>query len=331
MFRLAIIVVLAAACVRGFTSPLVPRRSTTTTTTQRTNYPGTTVSALSLSAAQDFINRAREAAGMPPEAAAPKLFSDDLLADMQHCLLTLERRVKEGPGSLDHSDIDSFALAAARILEDMKAVQIADNRMQPGERQARAEAAAAAAAVQAEQEGKSPSEIEAIAKAALDAAFASMIPPPPEVMVAAAPPNIKSPPVTSNAPAPHIDAMGHIVTPKPAAATVSTPPPPITMTNPKPYDDNESEGPAYDGTGFGVAKGTANTYMIDGMDEMTAEEYQAALAQEVIERARKRRYGLGGAHGNRQTLDYMNSLSGGRDINPMNAPKTEDYEDNGDE
>ena len=76
-----------------------------------------------------------------------------------------------------------------------------------------------------------------------------------------------------------------------------------------------------------MAKGTANTYVIEGMDEMTAEEYQAALSQQVIERARKRRYGLGGAHGNRQTLDYMNSLSGGRDINPMNAPKKDDAEE----
>jgi hypothetical protein len=193
---------------------------------------------------------------------------------------------------------------------------VTEQRMQPGERQARAEAAAAAAAMQAEKEGKAPAEIEAIAKAALDAAFASMIPPP---VVAAS---------TSD---PTIDAMGRIATstttsPPPAVQVEARtmPPVPATLTNPKPYDDNESEGPAYDGKGFGVAKGTANTYIIDGMDEMTAEEYQAALAQEVIERARKRRYGLGGAHGNRQTLDYMNSLSGGKDINPMNAPKKDE-------
>lgn len=262
---------------------------------------------------------------MEPEAPPPKLFSDDLLADMQHCLLTLEKRVKEGPGSLNHAEIDSFAMASARVLNDMKSMSVSEQRMKPGERQARAEAAAAAAAVQAENEGKSPAEIEAIAKAALDAAFASMIPPP----VVAAP--AAATPASSD---PKIDAMGRIVTtpstsPPPAVQDSATTTAPLltTLTNPKPYDDNESEGPAYDGTGFGVAKGTANTYVIEGMDEMTAEEYQEALSQQVIERARKRRYGLGGAHGNRQTLDYMNSLSGGRDINPMNAPKKDDTEE----
>jgi len=274
---------------------------------------------LTSSASQDFINRAREAAGMEPEDPPPKLFSDDLLADMQHCLLTLEKRVKEGPGSLNHDEIDSFAMASARVLNDMKSKTVSEQRMKPGERQARAEAAAAAAAVQAKKEGKSPAEIEAIAKAALDAAFASMIPPP---VVAAT-----APAATSD---PKIDAMGRIVTSPPQdvqdSATTAAPLP-TTLTNPKPYDDNESEGPAYDGSGFGVAKGTANTYVIEGMDEMTAEEYQEALSQQVIERARQRRYGLGGAHGNRQTLDYMNALSGGRDINPMNAPKKDDAEE----
>lgn len=254
---------------------------------------------------------------MEPEAPQPKLFSDDLLADMQHCLLTLEKRVKEGPGSLTHADIDSFAMASGRVLNDMKAAGMTDQRMKPGERQARAEAAAAAAAVQAEKEGKTTTEIEAIAKAALNAAFASMIPPPVGAAAAASDPQI--------------DAMGRIATsptplPPPAAKVeaTTTVPAPTTLTNPKPYDDNESEGPAYDGSGFGVAKGTANTYLIDGMDEMTAEEYQEALAQQVIERANKRRYGLGGAHGNRQTLDYMNSLSGGRDVNHMNVPKKDE-------
>jgi hypothetical protein len=274
------------------------------------------------SASQDFINRAREAAGMEPEAPPPKLFSDDLLADMQHCLLTLEKRVKEGPGSLNHADIDSFAIASARVLNDMKSMNVSEQRMKPGERQARAEAVAAAAAVQAEKEGKAPTEIEAIAKAALDAAFASMVPPPVVTTVATA-----AAATTSD---PKIDSMGRIVTsPPPPVTDGATTAAPVlaTLTNPKPYDDNESEGPAYDGTGFGVAKGTANTYAIEGMDEMTAEEYQAALSQQVIERARKRRYGLGGAHGNRQTLDYMNSLSGGRDINPMNAPKKDDTDE----
>ena len=167
---------------------------------------------------------------MEPDAPPPKLFSDDLLADMQHCLLTLEKRVKEGPGSLNHAEIDAFAMASARVLNDMKSTRVSEQRMKPGERQARAEAAAAAAAVQAEKEGKSPAEIEAIAKAALDAAFSSMIPPP---VVAAS-----SAAATSD---PKIDAMGRIVTtpkasPAPAVqdGTTTTAPLLTTLTNPKP-------------------------------------------------------------------------------------------------
>jgi len=81
---------------------------------------------------------------------------------------------------------------------------------------------------------------------------------------------------------------------------------------------NENDKPAYDGSGFGVAKVTANTHIIDGMDKMTGDEYQAALATKVVERARKRCYGLKGTAGNRQSLDYMNSLGGGQQINHFN-------------
>jgi len=43
------------------------------------------------------------------------------------------------------------------------------------------------------------------------------------------------------------------------------------------------EGEEYDGTGgLGLAKGTVNTYVLPGMDEMTGEEYRAALQASVI-------------------------------------------------
>jgi hypothetical protein len=74
-------------------------------------------------------------------------------------------------------------------------------------------------------------------------------------------------------------------------------------------DRSDDEGPAYDGTGgFGLSKGTRNTYVIPGMDEMSPEEYQKALQQSVIDRqsARKRN----GTTGNRATWDYLNNLTG---------------------
>jgi hypothetical protein len=75
-------------------------------------------------------------------------------------------------------------------------------------------------------------------------------------------------------------------------------------------DRSEDEGPAYDGSGgFGMPKGTRNTYVIPGMDEMSPEEYQAALQRSVLEQqqARKRN---GITTGNRATWDYLNNLTG---------------------
>ena len=88
-----------------------------------------------------------------------------------------------------------------------------------------------------------------------------------------------------------------IVVPVPVAAApvAAVVPPPLTVVTPTPTNLNENDEPACNGSGFGMTKGTANTYIIDGMDEMTADEYQAALALEVVERARgKHQYGLKG-------------------------------------
>lgn len=75
-------------------------------------------------------------------------------------------------------------------------------------------------------------------------------------------------------------------------------------------DTPSDEGAPYDGRGgMGQAANTANTYVIPGMEEMTADEYQAALEQTIIERQRQRRYG-GGPTGNRSTWNYLNSLTG---------------------
>lgn len=71
-------------------------------------------------------------------------------------------------------------------------------------------------------------------------------------------------------------------------------------------DSSHDEGPAYDG--IGLARGTVNTYVIDGMDGMSAEEYQKALQDSIIERQRKRREA--GVTGNRATWDYLTSLGG---------------------
>lgn len=79
------------------------------------------------------------------------------------------------------------------------------------------------------------------------------------------------------------------------------------------YDEtNDEEGEAYAGKGgLGLAKGTVNTYVIDGMDEMSPEEYQKALQQSIIDRQSNRK--TSGGYGNRATWDYLNNLTGAGD------------------
>lgn len=260
-------------------------------------------SALSSSSAQEFIKKQQEAANNPSEEEdEPKLYSDELYTDMQNCLLALEKRVQEGPGCLDHPEVDEFAKAAGRILNDMKGqAKELDERIKPGERQERAEAAAVEAAKVAEQEGKSPDEIEKIAKAAFDEATEAMIP---------TPSDIKS---------------QDTITSENISVSEEEP---IQKLDTAPTESVDTPSDDYDGTTFGVAKGTANTYSIPGMDEMTADEYQKALEQAVIERAAKRRYGMSGRHGNQQTIDYMASLSrGGQDANVFKTEKKEEAQE----
>ena len=74
-------------------------------------------------------------------------------------------------------------------------------------------------------------------------------------------------------------------------------------------DTSNDEGPVYDGSGgLGQPRGTINTYAIEGMEEMTSEEYIKALQNKVIETQRERREsGRIGSHG---TWNYLNKLSG---------------------
>lgn len=73
-------------------------------------------------------------------------------------------------------------------------------------------------------------------------------------------------------------------------------------------DTSMDEGPLYDGRGgMGQPRGTVNTYIIEGMDEMTTDEYRLALQQSIIDKQNERRKS-GAALGGRGTSDYINSL-----------------------
>jgi hypothetical protein len=184
-----------------------------------------------------IMARARKAAGLPDEEEeeeAPKLFEDSVYVDMQQILLTLEKRAKNGPGSLSLLEVEEFQILSERVLLEMK-------------------------------------ENEANRVGSLQAAT-----PPPA--------------------APALAAPAPVAAVQEAHAQVVT-------------DTSNDEGPEFDGTGgFGLAKGTRNTYVLPGMDEMSPDEYQAALRQMVIDQHWERK--KSGAYGNRSPWDYLNSLSG---------------------
>ena len=125
----------------------------------------------------------------------------------------------------------------------------------------------------------------------------------------------------AQASAPRLDPPSPVMTADSPTYSQATTSPAFDTPSVSNENSNDEEGPAFDGKGgMGQPRGTVNTYAIPGMDEMTPEEYQKALEQAVIERARQRRYS-GQPSGNRATWDYLNHLSGETGIlkkNPQN-------------
>jgi len=200
---------------------------------------------------EEILKQMRRSQGLPEDDDFPTLFDDDVLDDFQQCLLKLEKRVKEGPGSLSAEEVLEFEAATGRIVEDM-------HGKLNGEATSAPEAKAAAPAT----------------PAAPPAAAAVAAPSPPQ------------PAVTTGVPADP------------------------DMPNVIPTSDEE--GKAYEGKGgMGMASGTRNTYVIPGMDEMTAEEYQVALQKSVSERQERRRREMRGTIGNRAGHSYLESLGWG--------------------
>ncbi len=78
-------------------------------------------------------------------------------------------------------------------------------------------------------------------------------------------------------------------------------------TGSKEFEHNPEEGAAFDGSGgLGLAKGTTNTWVIPGMDEMTGEEYRKALQESVSARQSQRKAGQ--VTGNRSSNNYLENL-----------------------
>lgn len=114
--------------------------------------------------------------------------------------------------------------------------------------------------------------------------------------------------------------------PEPKRAPARSQTQPVRTENQESLDsyegDEENEGPAWDeDKGYGVPVGTTNTYVVEGMDKMTPEEYQDAIRQKVINRAQAAR--KTGRYGNINANAYFDFLSG------KNVPETpaEDFKE----
>ncbi len=290
--------------------------------------------------ASEILARARQAAGQPAEEEdeePPQIFTDEILNDMQQSLLTLEERIKGGPGSLSMLEVSVLEARLDRIVFEMNDFMINGNEFAMPVKPA----AAAAAAAPVEVEAAVPAPVPVPVPAPTTMAFPTPVPVPapapapvPVAMPAPAsmmpqgqiPMNFQSQqfqsqqesfpapaPVYAPAPAPapaYAAAPAPLYAPDtpaqapaqqfPSAASAST-------LNPK-WTQNEEEGPAYEGKGgMGLASGTANTWVIDGMDEMTGEEYRRALQESVSARQAARRRNSSNL-GNLQSNNYLDSL-----------------------
>lgn len=206
-------------------------------------------SSLAAETADEAARRLAASAATKPGSAAqqPTLFNDELLMDMQQCLLKLEKRVKHGPGSLSMLEVEEFSFASQRIVREMKLNE--HNRPKPAPLFPTMEFEDGAAAA----------------------------------------------PTTEMA--------------FPTEPTTTTTEPNLSYSNQE-YtsgrDISLDEGPEFDGTGIGISKGTTNTYVIPGMDEMSPEEYQVALQATIS--ARQARRVASGQTGNRNSNDYLKNL-----------------------
>lgn len=211
--------------------------------------------------ADEILAQARAKTGInnaQQNEIAPKLFEDDLLLDMQQVLLKLEKRVKEGPGSLSLLEVDTLSRELNRISVEMRVNQ--DEKPPRPQRS---------------NEEPEPSR----ASMAAATGFEATVTPSPSSQAAQPPP---SPLSASSIPAAlsGLSVSGH----------------------------NPEEGAAFDGHGgMGQPRGTVNTYVIPGMDEMSPEEYRAALQKSVSDRQAVRRRTT--TVGNASSRNYLDNLS----------------------
>eukprot|EP00578_Thalassiosira_sp_NH16_P002836 CAMPEP_0181134818 /NCGR_PEP_ID=MMETSP1071-20121207/32292_1 /TAXON_ID=35127 /ORGANISM="Thalassiosira sp., Strain NH16" /LENGTH=301 /DNA_ID=CAMNT_0023221365 /DNA_START=38 /DNA_END=943 /DNA_ORIENTATION=+ len=235
--------------------------------------------------AADVVAKSKSSApGGPDDPAAPgmqdapKIFSEAIYDDFQSALLLLEKRVRDGAGSIGPDEVSKFEEETDRIVAEMREY-MADPKG-CGER------------IRKGYESKV--EIDVTATEQKEEA-----------------PKLSEPLATKTA-----------IKPEPTIAAES--PPPAAAAIPPPATTGDDDGPSEDSVTFGMARGTANTFIIPGMDEMSGEEYRAKLQETVsAHQAHRRRQSLAankGKIGNANSQSYLESLGSGGGNTGLGAP-----------
>mmetsp|Transcript_26447 Transcript_26447/g.29670 ORF Transcript_26447/g.29670 Transcript_26447/m.29670 type:complete len:290 (-) Transcript_26447:164-1033(-) len=225
---------------------------------------------------KEILARQREKEGLPADVDDhPKLYDDELRGNMQQILLTLEKRVQEGPG-LNSLEVEEFVVVSQNVLAEMK-----------------------------------QKEYERLEDASSSSTSTS------SKLVDSTPGNTMTTTESGNSKNNDLPQQ---------SASISESASVTTIEESKSGDtgsDAGSDDPAYSPSGGNgsLAKGTANTYVIPNMDEMSPEEYREALQQSIFDRQSKRKES--GSYGNRQTWDYLNNLTGGGS-GPLKKEKKEE-------
>jgi hypothetical protein len=222
--------------------------------------------------AADIVARSRKALGMETEEEeAPKIFDEDIYDCIKQSLLLLEKRVQDGPGSLSKDEVDTLVDMTQRISREMKEFDPRPPNVLHEQ-------------VKDVKQSSAADNSKHNAPVSVDPKIINFAPPLPY-----------EPADTKNEP--NVNDM----------STVG-----VEEGRRREELDLSEEGGDYDGTGgFGLAKGTRNTYIIPGMDEMSPEEYRAELQRSVMEKQRERWRNRGGLVGNRAAHDYLNTLGYG--------------------
>ena len=190
-----------------------------------------------------------DAAAAAVQTDAPQIFAPAIYDDFQSALLLLEKRISSGPSSLTQLEFQQFEEQTSRIVVEMK--EYLDDPVGRGE---------------AIRKGYQQ---QVVVENAADATTTSMTITPPSTPIA-----------TTSA-----TTATAIPTPTPLETSTI-----INQVQDANNNNNNIVNPEAgteaneDYTNFGLARGTTNTYVIPGMEEMSPEEYRSKLQETISAR-----------------------------------------------